>query len=55
MQARVVVSLDDDLRVAAERLIESGLRAVPVSDATGSVLGFLDERALAKAWFQMQP
>jgi CIC family chloride channel protein len=43
MQPVVSVSLDDDLRVATERLLANSLRAIPVINETGKVVGLLDE------------
>lgn len=43
MQPLVFVSLDDDLRSATERLLSNSLRALPVLNEVGKVVGLLDE------------
>lgn len=48
MQPAVSVRPDDDLRKATECLVANGLREVPVVDADGAVIGFLDETEVAK-------
>jgi chloride channel protein, CIC family len=40
----------DDLRRATERMIESGLRELPVVEGDGSVVGFLDEADIARSY-----
>lgn len=50
MQAPVTARPDDDLRAAAERMLERGLREIPVVAADGRILGFLDEADIAKAY-----
>jgi chloride channel protein, CIC family len=46
----VAVRAEDDLHVAVERLLESGLREVPVLDATGTITGMLDEAHVTRAY-----
>jgi CIC family chloride channel protein len=41
---------DDDLRLVTERLVASGLRELPVVDATGRVIGFIDEAEIVKLY-----
>lgn len=48
----VSVSADDDLRVASERMVDSGLRELPVLDAQGKVIGLLDESAIAEIYLK---
>ncbi len=48
MQKAVVVSPDDDLRTAAERLVTNALRELLVVDGGGRIVGFLDEARLAE-------
>ncbi len=50
MLAPVAVRAEDDLHVAVERLLESGLREVPVLDADGQVTGMLDEAHVTRAY-----
>jgi CIC family chloride channel protein len=52
MQPPVVVHPEDDLRRATERLVANGLRELPVVDGTGAVVGFLDERDVAKVYLR---
>lgn len=48
MEPLVVVRPSDDLRTAAERLVDTRIRALPVVDAGGKLLGFLDETRIAE-------
>lgn len=48
MEPLVVVRPTDDLRTAAERLVASRFRALPVVDAAGELIGFLDETRIAE-------
>lgn len=50
MQPPVSVSPEDDLRTATECLVANGLREVPVVDDVARVIGFLDEREVAKIY-----
>ncbi len=50
MLAPVSVRAEDDLHVAVERLLESGLREVPVLNAEGKVVGMLDEAHVTRAY-----
>ena len=47
MSAAACVTLDDNLRTAAELMIKRDLRAVPITDADGAVIGLLDEHDIA--------
>ncbi len=46
----VSAGLDDDLRRASEVLVSNGLRALPILDAAGKVIGLLDEAEVAKVY-----
>jgi CIC family chloride channel protein len=50
MQAPVTARAEDDLRSAAQTMLEKGLREIPVVDADGKIRGFLDEADVAKAY-----
>ncbi len=52
MQHRVTVLAEDDLRTAIERMISSGLRALPVVSDTGRLLGLLDESDVAEVYLK---
>jgi CIC family chloride channel protein len=52
MQQPVTARAEDDLRSAAQRMLERGLREIPVVDAAGKILGFLDEADIAKAYLR---
>jgi len=52
MQPAAFVHPDDDLRKATERLVAHGLRELPVVDAAGTIVGFLDEREVASVHLQ---
>jgi CIC family chloride channel protein len=50
MQAPISVRPDDDLRLATERLVAHKLREIPVVDAHGHIVGFLDESDVATVY-----
>jgi CIC family chloride channel protein len=50
MQRPASVGLRDDLRLAARVLLRSELRAVPVLDEAGVIVGFLDEADVIKVY-----
>ncbi len=52
MQPPITVTLDDDLRCASQRLIESALREIPVVDGEGRIVAFLDEAEIARVYLQ---
>ena len=52
MQAPVVVSPEDNLRVASERMLESSLPQLPVLNADGVLLGLIDERDVANVYLR---
>jgi CIC family chloride channel protein len=52
MLPAVTLRPEDDLRTAAERMVQSRLRALPVVDATGRIIGLLDESEIAKVYLR---
>jgi CIC family chloride channel protein len=50
MQPLVVIGPERDLRSATEAMLDNNLRAVPVTDAEGRIVGFLDEADIRKAY-----
>jgi chloride channel protein, CIC family len=50
MQPPSRLSPDDNLRVATEQMVASGLRELPVVDREGTVVGFLDEADIARSY-----
>jgi CIC family chloride channel protein len=50
MHPPVTARVDDDLRSAAQAMLERGLREIPVVAGDGRILGFLDEADIAKAY-----
>lgn len=50
MQPVVSVRPEDDLREATQCLVANGLREIPVVNANAEVVGFLDERDVAKLY-----
>jgi CIC family chloride channel protein len=50
MHPPVTARADDDLRSAAQAMLERGLREIPVVAGDGRILGFLDEADIAKAY-----
>jgi CIC family chloride channel protein len=50
MQSAVTARAEDDLRSAAQTMLDKGLRELPVVAADGKILGFLDEADVAKAY-----
>jgi CIC family chloride channel protein len=52
MQPPVFVHAEDDLREATERITANGLREVPVVDSGNTVIGFLDEREVARVYLE---
>lgn len=53
MQKPVFVRADEDVRTATDRLVSNGLRELLVLDDQGAVIGFLDEREIAKAYLKL--
>jgi CIC family chloride channel protein len=52
MQPMVGLHADDDLQTAAELMVSSGLKELPVLDEVGAVVGFVEEGAVARAYVQ---
>ncbi|MDB4991265.1 MAG: Chloride channel protein, partial [Myxococcaceae bacterium] len=50
MQPPASLKQHDHLRHATEVMVESGLRELPVLDAAGKVVGFLDEADIARSY-----
>jgi CIC family chloride channel protein len=50
MQAPVSVLATDTLRTATQRMIQSGLRELPVVNEKQQIIGFLDETAITQAY-----
>ena len=48
----VSVRPDDELRVAASKMLTNGLREILVTDEEGRVIGFLDEAETARAYLE---
>jgi len=55
MCSPISVHPDDDLRRALEVMLANGIREVPVTDAAGCFLGFIDEAAIASAYVRPSP
>jgi CIC family chloride channel protein len=52
MQPMVGLHQDADLQQAAELMVSSGLKELPVLDAAGVLVGFVEEGAVARAYVQ---
>ncbi len=52
MTAPVTVTPADHLRRAAERLVNNGLRELPVIDSDGGIVGFIDEAEIARVYLR---
>jgi CIC family chloride channel protein len=52
MQSPITVRPDEDLRVATERMVQNNVRALPVVDLAGHLLGLLDEAEVAKVYLR---
>lgn len=55
MRPAVPVRPGDGLRMAFEAMLENGVRELPVTDADGRLLGFVDERSIAHACARGRP
>src|SRR6185437_15334681 len=53
MQPAAVVGVDDNLRAAAKVMVDNLLREVPVADAQGRIVGFVDEAEVGKVYLEM--
>jgi CIC family chloride channel protein len=54
MQPPVFVHPEDDLKIATECLVANGLREIPVVEGAGVVVGFLDEREIARIYLKAE-
>ena len=54
MQPPVSVRPEDELRKATECLVANGLREVPVVDGSDVIIGFLDEREVARIYLKAE-
>jgi CIC family chloride channel protein len=52
MQSLVTVDPSDNLRTAAERMLTSGLRELPVVDETKHIVGYLNETDIAETYLR---
>jgi CIC family chloride channel protein len=52
MRPPVTVRADDDLALVIERMLASGLRELPVTDAGGHLLGYVDDQTVVQAYQQ---
>ncbi len=53
MRAPVFVRPADDLHEAIQRMLESGMRELPVVDEAGQIIGFLDEAEITKVYLDI--
>lgn len=53
MQPPVSVGLEDNLRTATEVLLAQNVREVPVVDGSGTIIGFLDESEVSRAYLEV--
>jgi len=54
MRPPFAVSLDDHLRSAFESMLSQGVRELPVTDAAGAIVGFVDETSIAHAYMTVR-
>lgn len=52
MQPPVAIGPQADLRTATEAMLDNNLREVPVTNAEGRIIGFLDEADIRKAYLE---
>ena len=50
MRPPIALSLDDSVRAAFEAMLSQGIRELPVTDAEGAIIGFVDETSIAHAY-----
>ena len=55
MRPPVTVRSDDDLALVIERMLTSGLRELPVTDAEGVLLGYVDDQTVIQAYQRRAP
>ena len=53
MQPATILRSEDDLRTAAELILESGLRQLPVVGADDTIVGFLEESEVTRAYLSL--
>ncbi len=53
MRPAVTVRPGDDLHRAVERMVESGLRELPVVDDAGQIIGFIDEAEITRVYLEI--
>jgi len=53
MQPPVSIRPDDNLRAATEVLLSQNVREVPVVDESGTIVGFLDEAEVSRAYLEV--
>jgi CIC family chloride channel protein len=52
MVSPVTLAADDDLRQGVEAMVAGALREIPVIDAQGAIIGFLDEADIGRAYLE---
>ena len=50
MRPPIALSQDDHIRTAFETMLSQGVRELPVTDAEGAIIGFVDETSIAHAY-----
>ncbi len=50
MRPPIALGLDDHVRFAFESMLSQGVRELPVTDAEGVIIGFVDETSIAHAY-----
>jgi CBS domain-containing protein len=54
MRPPFVLGPDEDLRTAFEMMLAHGVRELPTTDATGRIIGFVDETSIAHAYASLR-
>jgi len=54
MRPPIPHGLDDSVRSAFERMLSQGVRELPVTDETGTIVGFVDETSIAHAYLRVR-
>jgi CIC family chloride channel protein len=52
-QPPVTLALEDDLRKAAELILNSGFRQLPVIGADGEIAGFIEESQVTRVYLNL--
>lgn len=47
-----MLGLEDGTRAAFDAMLSQGVRELPVMDAQGAVVGFVDETSIARAYLE---